>query len=631
MHDTLPLLLSAVVMAGMLAQWAAWRLKLPSILFLLMIGLVVGPLTGLLNPDEVFGDLLFSLVSLGVALVLFEGALTLKFSDLSGHGPSVSNMVTWGALLKWLLISVGAFVFIDFGWDLALLFGALVVVTGPTVIMPLLRTVKPSPGVSNILRWEGILIDPIGALLAVIVYELIISEARGGDYWLFFREIFTGSVFGIGGALLLTPLLRHHWLPEYLHNVFTLALVLLVFSVANLFAEESGLLAVTVMGIWLANTPRLDMEDILTFKESLSVLIVSVLFIVLAARIDLGLIAATGWGAIGVLLAIFLARPAMVFVSTWRSGLKWQEKVLISWIGPRGIVAAAVSSLFALKLEAIGYQQAELLPALTFLVIIVTVLLQSLTSRRLAKDLGIAEDDARGVLLVGANPLAVAIGKALREKGFRVTLTSSTWSEVQNARMAGLGSYFGNPVSSHADRHLDLVGFGMLLAVSTLPALNALACVRYRSEFGKNRVYNLRNVEEKDNADNSRMVEGQHVSLLFGEDVSVQKLLSLIAEGAEIKLTKLSEAFDLDAYKALYGDGQLFLFAIDSKGYLRPFTAQSKPPLKNGWTVVSLIPRPVLEAVLKQNAESRRQEKQEKQEKVAAKPARPEGQPGKQN
>ncbi len=601
MHDTLPLLLSAVVMAGMLAQWAAWRLKLPSILFLLLIGVTVGPVTGLLRPDEVFGDLLFSLVSLGVALVLFEGALTLKFSDLRGHGTSVSNMVTWGALLNWVLIAFGAWLFIDFDWDMALLFGALVVVTGPTVIMPLLRTVKPNHNVSNILRWEGILIDPIGALLAVIVFELIISEAKGGDYWLFFQEIFTGSLFGIGGALFLTPLLRRHWLPEYLHNVFTLALVLLVFSLSNHFAEESGLLAVTVMGIWLANSRQLDMEDILTFKESLSVLIVSVLFIVLAARIDLGLIAATGWGAYGVLLTIFLARPVMVFVSTWRSGLKWQEKTLISWIGPRGIVAAAVSSLFALKLKDLGYDQAELLSALTFVVIIVTVLLQSLTSRTLAKKLGIAEDDARGLLLVGANPLAIAIGKVLKEKGFRIMLTSSTWSEVQAARMAGLSSYFGNPVSSHADRHLDLVGYGMLLAVSTRPELNALACVRYGSEFGKNRVFNLSYVQEKENSDRNRQLEGHHVPRLFGEEVSIQKLLSLLAQGAEIKSTRLSEAFDFAAYQTMYGESPIFLFAVDTRGNLKPFTVESRPTPRKGWSLITLLPK---EAIEKRKAES---------------------------
>lgn len=590
MHDTVPLLLASVVMAGMLAQWIAWRLKLPSILFLLIIGLVIGPLTGVFTPDEVFGDLLFTMVSLGVALVLFEGALTLKFSDLRGHGASVSKMVTWGALLNWVLIAVGVLIFTDFSWDLALLFGALVVVTGPTVIMPLLRTVRPRQGISNILRWEGILIDPIGALLAVLVFELIISEARGGSWFLFFQEVLTGSLAGILGALFLTPLIRHHWLPEYLHNVFTLGLVLLTFTVSNHFAEESGLLAVTIMGIWLANTPRLDMEDILTFKESLSVLIVSVLFIVLAARIDLGLIMAAGWGAVGVLLTIFLARPIMVFAATRGTGLQWQDKALISWIGPRGIVAAAVSSLFALKLEHLGYANAELLPALTFLVIIVTVLLQSLSARPLARRLGVIED-TRGVLIVGGNAVAIAIGKALKDRGFRVMVTSTTWSEIQDARMAGLETYFGNPVSAHADRHLDLIGYGMLLAMSRRSELNALACVRYRAEFGRNQLFSLRNAEEKENSEKSQMTEGYQAPRLFGEEISLQKLRGLLANEAEIKSTKLSAAFDIEAFKKMYGASPIFLFAVDPKGNLRPFSSKSQPNLKQGWTVISLLPK----------------------------------------
>jgi len=579
-HHDLPL------MAGMLAQWLAWRLKLPSILFLLLIGLVAGPVTGFVEPDIIFGDLLFPAVSLGVALVLFEGALTLRFRDLAGHGSSVTSLVSWGAGLNWLLIAAGTWLFIDLSWPMALLFGALVVVTGPTVIMPLLRTVKPNANISNILRWEGILIDPIGALLAVLVYEVIIAGGSG-NFWVFLiHELVSGVVTGALGALLLAQLLKRHWLPEYLHNVFTLALVLTVFTTANYFAEESGLLAVTVMGIWLANTRDLNMEDILSFKESLTILIISVLFIVLAARVDLDLIGNLGWAAVGVMAVIIAARFVVIFACTLRSKLKWQEKALLGWIAPRGIVAAAVSALFAFKLESLGYENASLLPALTFLVIIATVLLQSFTAAPLARLLGLSQDD-NGILIVGGNPVALAVAKALQKQNLRIRMATSSWSEAQTARMAGIDTYFGNPVSAHADRHLDLVGLGRLFAMSYRPALNSLAAMRYQSEFGKRMVMTLRNAEEKDSTEKGQLVHSLRVPRMFDDDVNIGKLASLLSQNHEIKATKLTAEFGPEQFENHHGK-VLRLFAIDPRGKLWVYSNESQPQPKVGWTLLFL-------------------------------------------
>lgn len=586
MHSNLPLTIALILMAGMLAQWLSWRIKLPSILLLLLLGIVAGPVTGVLEPAKIFGDLLFPAISLGVALVLFEGALTLRFADLRGHGSSVTALVSWGAILNWLLISSAAWLFAPLDWRTALLFGALVVVTGPTVIIPLLRTVKPSLAVGNILRWEGILIDPIGALLAVLVYEAIIAVGSE-NFWLFLlQEIFTGALCGIAGALLLAFLLKRHWLPEFLHNVFTLALVLTVFTVANTLAEESGLLAVTLMGVWLANTEGIDMEEILSFKESLSVLIISTLFIVLAAGIQLDLLVNLGWSAVAMIIAILVARAVVIYFCTLGSELRWQEKTLLAWIAPRGIVAAAVSALFAYKLEGMGYENASLLPAMTFLVIIVTVLLQSLTSAPLARYLAVTQED-NGILIVGGNVVAITLAQALIKNNFRVKITSNNWSEIQTARMAGIETYFGNAVSAHADRHLDLVGFGRLFAMSRRPALNALAALKYLNEFGRGKVYTLRNAEEKDTSEKSRLKESLRVPRLFGEDISVQKMASLISQGYELKTTKLSEAFDSEAFDRHYGK-VMKLFAIDPKGHLRAYTDEFQPEPKVGWKILFL-------------------------------------------
>lgn len=576
-------------MAGISAQWLAWRLKQPAIVLLLLIGIVAGPsVAGLINPDQIFADLLFPVISLGVALVLFEGALTLRFSDLRGHGKSVTSVITWGAAINWVLISLGTLLFVDIGWSMAFLFGALVLVTGPTVILPLLRTVKPNHTVSNILRWEGILIDPIGALLAVLVFEVIIAGGSN-NFWLFLAHELASGVFGgILGGLVLTLLLRNHWLPEYLQNVFTLAMVLTVFTLANSFAEESGLLAVTVMGIWLANARGIEMEEILSFKENLSILIISALFIVLAARVDLALIANLGWAAAGIIAVIFIARLIMIFASTIHSNIRWQEKLLLSWIAPRGIVAAAVSALFAFKLEALGYANAALLPAMTFLVIIVTVVLQSLTSATFARLLGVRAED-KGVLIVGGNPVAIAIAQALNKNGFKARIASANWSEIQAARMAGLETYFGNVVSAHADCNLDLLGVGQLFAMSRRPAMNSLAAIKYQPEFGKGHIFTLRNAEEKDFSEKDRLTTKFRVPRLFGEDISAQKMASLISQGYEIKSTKLTDEFGVDEFEKHYGK-VLKLFAIDNKGVLKVYTDSYTPNLQNGWSVMFLLP-----------------------------------------
>ncbi len=588
MTEQLLFVLAGIIVLGSAAQWLSWRLNLPSILALLVIGIVVGPVTGLLKPDEVFGELLFPMISLGVAVVLFEGGLTLKFADLRGHGAAVTNLVSWGALLNWILIAAGSWLLADLSTSLALLFAALMVVTGPTVINPLLRTMRATDEVSQILRWEGILIDPVGALLAVLVYQVII--AGDASSLIIVRSIAVGFFAGVAAGAALAFALRRHWIPEYLRNVVTLSVVVMAFAISEYVAHESGLLAVTVMGIWLANARDLDVSEILSFKESLSILIISALFIVLGARLNPADILATGWQGIAVLGVVLLARPVVVWAAMAGGGYSWQQKALVSWVGPRGIVAASVSSVFAERLQSAGYTDAQLLVPLAFLIILFTVVLQSFTAGPMARLLGLMEAEPKGVLIVGANSVARAIGKALLEQGFRVKLTDTTWSELQAARMEGLETYYGNPVSAHADQHLELAGIGRLLAMSRRPELNTLACMKYRVEFGQRRVFTLLNARERDATEKQRVVEKYRVPRLFGDDVSLQKLSSLIAQGAEIKATLITEEFTFDAYQAEKEKQSILLFGVDAEGNLRAFTDTSEPPISAGWTVLALVP-----------------------------------------
>jgi CPA1 family monovalent cation:H+ antiporter len=593
-------LLAMVCLIGIACQWLAWVLKIPAILLLLLAGIIVGPLTGVVEPDVLFGDLLFPVVSLSVAVILFEGGLTLRVHELREVGHVVRNLVTFGAVITWLVIAFATHRLLDFPPSLALLFGALVVVTGPTVIVPLLRTVRPQAHLANILRWEGILIDPLGALLAVLVYDFIVSGLVAGRHSeplvTFASIIGIGTVSGVLGALGLGFILRRHLLPEYLINVATLAIVLSIYAIANQLAHESGLLAVTVMGMLLANLKQTPIEGILDFKESLSVLLISLLFILLAARIDFSNFSLLGSGAIAVILVvIFVARPLAVFVSALGAGLGWRDQMLLAWIAPRGIVAAAVSALFALRLQDLGVDGASLLIPLTFMVIIVTVVLQSLTARPLARLLGLAEPEPRGVLIVGAHAVARAIAAELQELEFRVLLADTNWDEIRAARMEGLPTYFGNVVSEHADRHLDLVGLGQLLALSHRPALNVLACQRYKAEFGAGRVFTVLTSEEKSTAEKLTITAEGAGRRLFGEEVTDKQLASLLGQGGEIRTTLLSEAYDFEAYQAHYHDRALPLFAVDDHRRLHVFVADEEPDVKSGWQVIGLIPVDLLE------------------------------------
>ena len=485
------ILLVAVGLISIVCQFFAYKVKLPAILPLLIAGLVVGPITGIIDPDLLLGDLLFPIVSLSVAIILFEGSLTLKLGDLSGHGSMVRNMCTVGALVTWVIVSPIAHFALGMSWQMAFLFGAIVTVTGPTVIVPMLRTVRPNSKIANILRWEGIIIDPVGALLAVLVFEYIVStqDALSHTLYAFALTVSVGIGFGALFGYLMGLLLRNNIIPHYLINTAVLTLMLGAFEGSNIIAHESGLLTVTVMGMWLANMKRVEVEDILEFKETLSVLLISGLFILLASRIELASILNLGWGSILVLVGIiFIARPVSVIISSIGTGLKWQEIALLSWIAPRGIVAAAVSALFALKLEALNYAQVDLLVPLVFLVIICTVVLQSLTAVHVTKYLGLRAPAPHGFLMFGGGVFARLFAKELINQDVKVSIADTNWETISNARMEGIPSYFGNPISDHASRTMDLSLYGTVLVMSPYKQLNPLVTYHFEHQLGKGSV-----------------------------------------------------------------------------------------------------------------------------------------------
>ena len=345
MNEIILISLNLLLVGGIICQLVAWHLRLPAILFLLLMGITAGPVMGIFNPDEIFGDLLFPLVSLGVAVILFEGALTLRFEEIKNKSSVIWRLCSVGALVSMAVGSYTAYTFVGVDLYIALLFGAIVTVTGPTVIMPILRAVRPKQAVSNVLRWEGIVIDPIGAILAVLVFEYILSKDSAEVWIVLGKLILSGGFMGAVFAGFLAFILRNRFLPDFLMKITILAYVVGVYTLCDLVQPESGLLAVTIMGIVLANTKGIEVEEILDFKEALSILIISGLFIMLSARMNIDALLQAGWSSLIVLGALmFIARPVGVFLSTLGSPLTWRERALISWISPRGIIAAAKSS-----------------------------------------------------------------------------------------------------------------------------------------------------------------------------------------------------------------------------------------------------------------------------------------------
>ncbi|WP_456295951.1 sodium:proton antiporter [Vibrio sp. AK197] len=583
--------LALIGLLSLICQLIGWRLHLPAILPLLLVGLAVGPGFDIINPDQLFGDTLFPLISLGVAIILFEGSLTLNIQEIRGHGRMVMNLVTTGIGVTWVCVTLGAHFLAGFEWSLAALFSALVVVTGPTVIAPMLKSVHPKAELGRILRWEGIIIDPLGALLAVLVYEFIVSAAEPTEHLVsaFTMVIGVGLGLGILAGVFVAKMLKSNWVPHYLRNIAVLTIVLSMFALSNELQEESGLLTVTIIGMWLANVKNLNLDDIIEFKETLTVLLISGLFILLASRLDSNAFTSLGWGGLGVLAVVmFVARPLSVWLCGIGTGLTSKDKWFLSWIAPRGIVAAAVSSLFAIRLSDMGlFEGVDKLVPLVFLMIIGTVVTQSLTARLWANFLGVTEGKPQGMLIFGATTFTRAFAQTLAKHKIKTILADTNWESIRLSRMNNLNVYFGNPASSHAESHLDLAGIGKVMVASPYRQANPIVSMYYQNDFGENAVYQL---SVGENTHERYKVDRNPNEVLFGDGVSYAMLNSMMAQGSTIKSTSITENFTIAQFwecnpKALplclVKDGKLWL--LTAKDVLEEIKTQ-------GWDLISVIP-----------------------------------------
>lgn len=586
--------LAGIVVLGIGAQWLAWRFHLPSILLLLLLGFVAGPVTGFLDPDALFGELLLPLVSMSVAIILFEGGLSLRLSELREIARVVRNLISVGVLVTWVTGTAAAYLVAGLPLDLALLLGAILVVTGPTVIIPLLRHVRPTGRVGAIARWEGIVNDPIGAILAVLVFEAILAggfgEATAHTLAGVFKALVVGGGIGILGAVALVLVLRRYWVPDYLENPASLAVVLLVFAIAERFQAASGLLAATVMGIALANQRTARVGHIIEFKENLRVLLIAGLFIILAARLRIEFLAELGWQSLAfVAILMLVVRPLAVAASTRGHALSRRERLFLVWMAPRGIVAASVASIFALVLVEVGRPGAERLVPLTFLVITCTVAIYGLTAAPLARWLGLAEPDPQGVLIIGAHAFTREIARALQQNEIRVVLADSNRANVRAARKADLTVFHANVLSEHVEDQIEIAGIGRVLAVTSNDEVNSLAALHFTDLFDRSEIYQLRPAGTTGDGEEP-LPPALRGRPLFRDDATYQMLTSRMQAGAAVKALRLAEDMDYRTVQRSYGEEAVPLFVIKGKGRLVVFAADHPPAPAPGDTLLVLAP-----------------------------------------
>ncbi len=514
--------LAGVIILGILAQWFAWRIKVPAILPLLLTGLLVGPLSTLWTDDGMklldpvwngqnglfAGDHLFHFVELSIGLILFEGGMSLKRDEIKGVGPSIINIITLGSFITFVGGGLLVHFIIGLHWDISFLISGLIIVTGPTVIGPILRNLPLKRSVSTLLKWEGILIDPIGALVAVLVYEFIhlshSAEFGGNGLFTglalkqFLMIALEGTSLGFFSAHGLKYLLKRNLVPHYLLTVFTLGFVLAVFVGSHYLVPDSGLLTVVVLGMVIGNIDIPHKKEIAYFGESISILLIAILFILLSANMNMSeLYLILDW-KVGVLFAaiIFILRPLGVFLSTRKSALSTKDKMFISWVGPRGIVAAGIASLFGSKLVVEGVAGAEYITPIVFMIVLGTVILNATTAGIVAKVLDVLLSKSNGILIIGAHRASRLIAKYLKENDAHVVLVDSNAANIEKCQEMGLESYETNIYSDDIKDNSDLNDVGYLFALTGSSEVNEYATNNLKKEFGENGAYSLISINE---------------------------------------------------------------------------------------------------------------------------------------
>lgn len=600
------LIVTLVGLLGIGAQWLAWRTNLPGIVLMAIAGLIAGPVLGILRPEEAFGDYYKPIISLAVAVILFEGGLQLKFSELRGLGRGIGQIVLLGGPLVWIFGSMAGHYVAGLDWPTAILFAGIMIVTGPTVIIPLLRQAKLSSRPSALLKWEGIVNDPVGALAAVITFEFIIARTAAHlEGWQVFGSLLIGSILCILWGLLvgrgLAEVFRRGWAPEYLKASILLAGIFLAFSLANVLQEEGGLIAVTVMGITMANAKLPSINQLRHFKENITILFVAGVFVLLTANLTWDTLALIDGRIMAfVVVMLIIVRPLAIMLSTIGSGLSLSERILVSWIAPRGIVAVAVSGLFAASMTAEnGFRDGDLMVPLSFAMVFATVILHGFTIAPLGKLLGLASKAPPGVLIVGASPWSIAMAKRLKELDFPVLVSDPSYRRLKGARENGIETFYGEILSEVTEHHIEFNRYGYLLALTGNESHNALVCTDLAPEMDRNATYQLsaRGRAEDDRKAVSFSLQGRQ---FIDEKVGLEDLMSKHWAGWSFHFTRLSDEYSPESFLEKLPEDAMLIMVQRKSGLL--FQSGEAPiELRSGDRVLTYRPPEKKEKAPKQD------------------------------
>lgn len=584
MELSLSFALILIVFLGVFSQWVGWRLRIPAIVLFVVSGILAGPVFGLVDPSADFGPILHPLVGLAVAIILFESSLSLHLHEFKEAAAGVRRLITWGAALTWTFCTLAAYTIGNLSFPVSLLLGAILIVTGPTVIIPMLRHAGLNRRTASYLKWEGIINDPTGALLAVLVFQYFVFTAAGASGGMVFLDLglalLSAVLLGVGAAYLLRVSFNHTWVPEYLKAPVTIAVVLVIYGGANQVFDEAGLLAVTVMGMVMGNMQIAGMGELRRFKEYITVLMVAIVFVVLTADLDPRVLRHLDWHAAALVMAvIFLVRPAAVLLSTAFSGMDWRDRALLAWIAPRGIVASVVAGVFGPGMVAAGYADAEKILPLVFAVVFATVLLHGFSLGWLGRRLRLSVDP-HGVLIVGASPWTTELARVLTtEMGVGVLLVDSSWHRLRAARLAGVRVLYGEVLSEQIEQSLELNEIACLLAATSNDAYNALVCNSFAKELELDRVFQLPMYAAEEN-DGSRVVaEPLRGRPAFHEDAQYEELWRRHFQGWQFSKTRLTDSYSYDDFRSdLAPDAFVIAVLRDGKNLLfRPANGASKP------------------------------------------------------
>ncbi|WP_336987539.1 sodium:proton antiporter [Altererythrobacter aquiaggeris] len=589
------LVIAFVGLLGIGAQWVAWRTGWPAIVLMLAAGFLAGPVFGLIDPDLAFGDLLEPMVAIGVALILFEGGLSLDLRELRHAGSAVLRLATIGVLLGWAFGTAALVYIAKVQFEVAVLFGGILVVTGPTVVIPLLRQSSVQTRPAAILKWEAIVNDPTGALCAVIAYEYFrkLAENPGASVFevvppMIFAAIIAGLI-GYAAAKFIAWSFPRGAVPEYLKVPVLLTMVIGVFVVSNLIEHEAGLVAVTVMGVALANMNVSSLRSIHPFKQNIAVLLVSGIFILLSASLKVEELVYLNWRfGLFLLALLFIVRPATILISLLGTSIPWNERLFLSWIAPRGIVLVAISGLFALRLSELGYADGNALIALSFAVVVATIIAHGFTVNLVAKWLGVKGNTRPGLLIVGSTPWAIALAEQMHALKTPVMVVDASWQRLAQARAKGIPYYHGEILNEATEHNLDLAPFQVLVAATDNEAYNALVCNEFAHEIGRDAVYQLG--EAGDDNDKHALPLSLRGRALFESGFGVSDVNDRQAEGWVFRKTTLSDEFDFEDAQEKLPHSANMLLILRATGTMRFFTHAVRPEPRAGDTIISFSP-----------------------------------------